>query len=282
MRSTIGPYVAFIPGASATLDELDELAETHGDELNIILYTAYDDVKKSSAEGGFDKKTATKVGEVLARLSRELAELTKDAGNKVLDDQPQLKEQLDAGLDKLKELSGSYGPEAQKLFDQTSSEVKELMNQGVTPQSIAKAAKLVQEKTQKVKSLGREAAETAWDKGSKEAEHYLEKVPTVKKFIDENMDSIKSMVLSGGLSVSMVPQIFEKIKEAATGGDKGDGVDKLRSYFEDLAKQGKGKVEDFQGSDSWQSVVQMAEKYIKTIPGGEKVCCSSLYIIAGC
>lgn len=272
LRSTFGPYLTFIPGATASLDELDKLAESHGDELNKILYAAYDDLKDTTTTGGFDSDTATRIAEVLTRLSKDLTDLGEDAGRKVLDDNPQLKEQVGTGLEKLRELGGAYGPEAQRIVDQTRKDIQELMDQGINPQSIAKATKMLKEKTQQVKNLGQDAAEKAWDRGSKEAERYLEKMPQVKKVVDEYKDSIKTMALSGGLSTSMIPQVFEKVKEAATsGGDGKQNVEKLRKYFDELSQHGKGKFEDFQGSDGWQGVVTMAEKYMNSFPGGDQV-----------
>ncbi|KAF8250980.1 hypothetical protein K440DRAFT_616622 [Wilcoxina mikolae CBS 423.85] len=267
LRSNFGPYLSFIPGATATFDELDSLAESHGDELNNVLSEAYNDLKATLEKGGFDAPTAKKIGEIAKRLGEQLKELGKDMGQKVLNDNPKLKEQIGGGMDKLKELGDAYGPEAKKVVDETYKEVEELFQQGVSPQGIYKATQVVQEKTQQVKDLGRKAAEKAWEKGTQEAQQYLDKVPQVKKVVEENMDSIKAMALGGGLSTSMIPQVFQKVKEAATSqGDSKENVEKLKKYFEDLSQQGKSKMGDFQNSDTWQ----MVEKYIKSIPGGEE------------
>lgn len=268
LRSSFGPYLSFIPGASAIFDELDSLAESHGDELNNVLLEAYNDLKATLEKGGFDAPTAKKLDEIAKRLGKQLKELGKDMGQKVLNDNPKLKEQIGGGMDKLEKLGDAYGPEAKKIVDETYKEVEDLFQQGVSPQGIYKATQLVQEKTQQVKDLGRRAAEKAWEKGSQEVQQYLDKVPQVKKVVEENMDSIKAMALGGGLSTSMIPQVFQKVKEAATSKrDSKENVENLKKYFEDLAQQEKGKMGSFQDSNTWQ----MVEKYIKSIPGGEKV-----------
>ncbi|KAF8540628.1 hypothetical protein BDD12DRAFT_880270 [Trichophaea hybrida] len=238
LRFTFGLYLSFIPGATAIFDELDSLAESHGDELNNVLLEAYNDLKATLEKGGFDAPTVKKVGEIAKRLGDQLKELGKDMGQK-----------------------------AKKVVDEAYKEVGELFQQGVSPQGIYKATQLVQEKTQQVKDLGRNAAEKAWEKGTQEAQQYLDKVPQVKKVVEENMSSIKAMALGGGLSTSMIPQVFQKVKEAATSqGDSRENAEKLKKYFEDLAQQGKSKMGGFQNSDTWQ----MVEKYIKSIPGGEE------------
>ncbi|KAI5844346.1 hypothetical protein BZA05DRAFT_378794 [Tricharina praecox] len=260
LRSNFSPYLTFIPGASAAFDELDEIAETHGDELNRVLSDAYNDLKAVLEKGGLDKGTAMKVGDIARRLAGELKELGKDVGQKILEDNPKLKEQIGGGMEQLKDLGRTYGPEAQKVVDETYKEVEEIISKGLSPAGIYKATQLVQEKTQQVKDLGRKAAEKAWEKGSDEAQQYLDKAPQLKKIVEENLDSIKAVALGGGLSVSQIPNIFQKIKDVATsGGDNKESIDRLKRYMEDLAKQGKSKMGG-DGSDTWQSLITMVFK----------------------
>lgn len=253
LRSSLSPYLSFIPGASTAFDELDDIADTHGEELDHVLSDAYADLKAVLENGGLDKGTAAKVGDIGRRLAGELKELGKDVGQKILEDNPELKEQIGSGMDQLRDLGRTYGPEAQKIVDETYKGVEDIASKGLSPAAICRATQLVQEKTQQVKDVGRRAAEKAWEKGIEEAQQYLDKAPQLKKIVDENLDSVKAVALGGGLSVSQIPQIFQKVKNAATsgGGDNQQSLSRLKRYMEDVAKQGKNKMERGSGDDDW-------------------------------
>ncbi|KAI5799750.1 hypothetical protein FPQ18DRAFT_100457 [Pyronema domesticum] len=268
-RNSLGPYLHFIPGASGVFDELDRLAESHGEEVEKVLGEAYEEIKDAVKKGGMDAATAAKVANTMKKAAEQLKELGKDAGQKVLNDNPELKEKVGKGLDKLNEMADEYGPDAKKMVQETYKELEELYKEGATPGGVYKAVQLVKEKTEKVKEMGSKAAEMAWEKGTKEAEPYLEKFPEVKKLVEENMDSLKGMALGGGFSVAMIPKVFMKIREA-TQGDAKEGAEKLKKYFDEISKEGKKKMGDFKDSDSFQGAAEYVEKYIKSIPGGEE------------
>jgi len=251
LHSNFSPYLPCVPGASAAFDELDEIAEAHGEELNRVLSDAFNDLKAVLEKGGLDKGTAAKIGDIARRLAGELKELGKDVGQKILEDNPKLKEQIGGGMEQLKVLGRTYGPEAQKVVDETYKEVEEIVNNGLSPDVISKATQLVQEKTQQVKGLGRMTAEKAWKKGTDEAQQYLDKAPQLKTIVEGNLDSVKAVALGGGLPVGRIPEVFQKIKDVATsGGDNKESHDRLKRYMEDLAKQGKRKM---RGDGSYNS-----------------------------
>lgn len=128
LRSVAKSYSSFVPGASSyvdsTFDSLDELQETHGEEMNKILKGATDELTKVVQDGGADAATAAKVYEVLRRRVAELQELGVKVGGDILDMYPQAKEALGGGYEQLKKLSESGGPEAKKIFDDTTSQVR--------------------------------------------------------------------------------------------------------------------------------------------------------------
>ncbi|KAI5815172.1 hypothetical protein BZA77DRAFT_345125 [Pyronema omphalodes] len=268
-KNSLGPYVHFIPGADKVFEELDRLAESHGEEVEKIIGNAYEEIKNEVKKGGLDVATAVKLADTMKKTAEELKELGKDAGRKVLEDSPELKEKVGKAMDMLKDMADEYGPDAKKVVDETYKELEDLYKEGVTPQGVYKAVQLVKEKKEKIKDMGIKVAEKAWEKGTKEAQPYLEKFPEVKKVVEENMDSLKGMALGGGISVTMIPKLFKTIMDA-TQGDAKEGTEKLKKYFEDITKDGKKKMEDFTDSDAFQGASEYVEKYIKSIPGGEE------------
>jgi hypothetical protein len=274
-RSIAKSYGGLIPGASAYIDpmfdSLDELKRTHGEETEKIIKGTYDEIKETVSKGGFDLKTGEKVVEILKRRAVEVEELGRKVGTDflkpVIDKNPQLKEAVGGSYDQLKGMVEEYGPEAKDKYDDTVKQIKKIAAAGLTAASIKQVKDLVDQKTKEIKELGEKAGRDAWDKASKQAKPFLEKLPDVKKSLDENM---KVLVGSGGKSIQ---EIYDKVKEVAEkGGDK-KSVEELQNMIKEKAKQvsqGSGMNWD----DAWKSL----EGYIKKLPGGDKVCIPELGI----
>jgi ElaB/YqjD/DUF883 family membrane-anchored ribosome-binding protein len=265
----MAPYLAYIPGAQMAFDEIDSIADSHGDELDAILSDAYGDLKDVLDKGGLDKQTAMAVADIAKRLARDLKDLSMDAGEKLLEENPKLKAAMECPVLQLKELGRSYGPEAQKIVDETYKQVKEIVNKGLSPEALDEASKLVEEKSAQIKEMGRKAVEKAFEEGSQEVKRYLDRAPQVKKLLEENMEAIKEAALSGKLSVSQIPQIFQKAKDATTAIDKKTAVERLKRYLDDLT--GKGKEKKAEGGEHLQRVARVTRDYVKSFPWGEEV-----------
>jgi gas vesicle protein len=265
----MAPYLAYIPGAQMAFDEIDSIADTHGDELDVILSDAYGDLKDVLDKGGLDKQTAMAVTDIAKRLARDLKDLSMDAGEKLLEENPKLKAAMECPVLQLKELGRRYGPEAQKIVDETYKQVKEIVNQGLSPEALDKASKLIEEKSAQIKEMGRKAIEKAFEEGSQEVKRYLDRAPQVKKLLEENMEDIKEAALSGKLSVSQIPQIFQKAKDATTAIDKKTAVERLKRYLDDLTGKGKEKIAE--GGEHLQRVAKVTRDYVKSFPWGEEV-----------
>lgn len=173
LRSVSKSYIAIIPGAGyyvdSTFDTIDELSKTHGDEVNEIVKGAIDDLKAIGKKGGADIETASKVLDVLRRRGEQLAKLAAQAGEDVLgpilEKHPEVKEKIGGGWEQLSELAKSSGaPEAKKLVEDTTKQVEDIFKQGFSIDSIEKARKLLQEKTEEVKKITDKASKQAWDK----------------------------------------------------------------------------------------------------------------------
>jgi hypothetical protein len=274
-RSIAKSYGGLIPGASAYIDpmfdSLDELKRTHGEETEKIIKGTYDEIKETVSKGGFDLKTGEKVVEILKRRAVEVEELGRKVGTDflkpVIDKNPQLKEAVGGSYDQLKGMVEEYGPEAKDKYDDTVKQIKKIAAAGLTAASIKQVKDLVDQKTKEIKELGEKAGRDAWDKASKQAKPFLEKLPDVKKSLDENM---KVLVGSGGKSIQ---EIYDKVKEVAEkGGDK-KSVEELQNMIKEKAKQAS------QGSGmNWDDAWKSLEGYIKKLPGGDKVCIPELGI----
>ncbi|KAM5344979.1 hypothetical protein ACJ41O_010841 [Fusarium nematophilum] len=244
-------YVGWIPGGRAYVDaafsDWDKVRENNKDEADKLVNDAYKQFQDLS-KSGLSLETAYKAYDVLADLSKKIANLAGDALSDILDNHPQVKEKLGGNVDQLKQLGDQYGPEAKKQVDETWRQVKDVLAGGFSASSIAKAKQLIDEKTEQVKKLGEEA----WKKGLEEAKPYLDKSPKVKELVEKNADVLKQ---------GNAKEVFDKAKSAADSGDLGD----LEKYVKDAADKAKSKGSEL--ADGWVDL----DKYIKQIPNGEDV-----------
>lgn len=132
LRDVARSYLVVIPGArphvDAAFDTIDELRDTHGEDVNRIVSDGYEDVRVIIKDSGsMDAGTAMKILDVLRRRSAELEELGKKAGKDAFgslsEKYPQLSEKLGGGYEEFKNLAQSKGPEAKRVYDETSGQV---------------------------------------------------------------------------------------------------------------------------------------------------------------
>ena len=266
-RGVAKSYGKLIPGASSYIDPmfdtLDELKKSHGEETEKIIKGTYDEVKETVSKGGFDLKTGEKVLEILKRRATEVEELGRKVGvdfiKPVLDKHPQLREAVGGSYDELKRMVETYGPEAKANYDDLVKQLKQIFNKGVSTDSIQQAQNLVQQKAKEIRELGEKAGKDAWDKASKQAKPYLDKMPDVKKALDDNMQALL------GSGSKNIQEIYDKIKDVADKGINKNNVQDLQNMIKEKAKQAKESGVDW--NQAWKSV----EQYIKKIPGGNEV-----------
>lgn len=164
-----------IPGSAPFLgkifDQIEQISKEHGDDVKKIFDETYKDFEKLAKQGGVDAQTASKAVEILQKRVQELQELAASAGgdvyNKLVSENPKLKEQISEQYDKLKEAvekAKEKKPEAEKLLKETSSElVKIFKDSGVSKESVQKAQELLKKKAEEAKKLGEEVAKDAKD-----------------------------------------------------------------------------------------------------------------------
>ncbi|KAH9938919.1 hypothetical protein B0H21DRAFT_878593 [Amylocystis lapponica] len=278
LRSTAKSYAGPIPGVSAyvdsTFDALDELHETHGEEMNKVLQKGYDEVKQILKENNnsMDVETGIKVMAVLRQRMGELQEVGKKAGQDALGalgkQYPQIAEKLGGGYDELKQMAEKRGPEAKKILDETTQQVKSIFAKGFSQDALSESQELIQSKSTQIKKLAESSAQDAWKKGLKDAGPYLDKFPEIKQLLDDNASKFTAAgaaTLSGNSNAAQ--EIFQRLKEAAESGVAGNKEKKqeLKEFVLKKAKETEGQASD-QVQKSWD----MLQGWIKTIPGGEE------------
>ncbi|KAF5665795.1 hypothetical protein FCIRC_10377 [Fusarium circinatum] len=244
-------YVGWIPGGRAYVDaafkDWEKVRENNKDEADKLVNDAYKQFQDLS-KSDLSLETASKAYDVLADLTKKVANLAGDAIGDIIDNHPQVKEKLGSNVDQLKELGDKYGPEAKKQVDETWKQVKDIFAGGFSAASISKARKLIEEKVEQIKKLG----DQAWKKGLEEAKPYLDKNPKVKELIEKNADALKE---------GNTAELFKRAKSAVDSGDLGD----LEKYVKDATEKVKSKGNELTGG--WVDI----EKYIKEIPNGSEV-----------
>ncbi|UNI22885.1 hypothetical protein JDV02_008730 [Purpureocillium takamizusanense] len=240
-------YVAWIPGGRGYVDaafaDWETVREKHKDEADQAVGDAYRQFQELS-RAGLSLETASRAYDVLAELTRKVADLSSDALSDVLDNHPRVKEKLGGSVEQLKDMGGKYGPEAKKQVDETWRQLKDVLAGGFTAANVDKARRLAEDKVQQLRRLGDEA----WSKGLEEAKPYLDKNPQVKELVEKNADALRR---------GNARELFDKVRAAANAASDGSGdkLDELKKYVDDAVQKGKDKAKDDWGLESWLEVI---------------------------
>jgi hypothetical protein len=258
LRGVAKSYAGIIPGASSyvdsTFDSLDELHDTHGEELNKILQGAYDDVrgilKDMKDQESIDAEKASKLMAVLGKRVSELNELGMKAGSdafsKFEEKYPMVSQTIGSSYSDLKGLAQRGGPEAKKLVEESIAQVQDMLKNSKNPQDAwVKARELVQGKSQKLREI-------VWDKAAEEAKEH----PELADLLKEN----RATFLKQGVSIRSMKEVLERIKEAGKEGtvDKGK-ISELSKFMQSKAQETQTK--------GWESL----QEWAKAVPGGDEV-----------
>ncbi|KZT65978.1 hypothetical protein DAEQUDRAFT_759070 [Daedalea quercina L-15889] len=274
LRKTAKSYAGFIPGASSyvdsTFDTLGELHETHGEEVEKILQQGYDEIKKilKDDKSGADMQTGLKVMEVLQRNSSQLQEVGKRAGEDVFrklgERYPELKEKLGGSYEELRKAAEKNGPEAKRIYDETTSQIRKIFSSGFSTEKLNEARELIQSKVSEISNAAGGASQEAWNKALKEAAPYLDKLPDVRKVIENNASALMAAGLSQG---GAAQEVLARVKEAAEG-DASKNKEKLQELKDFVKKKADGvKQRGGKGLETgWQSL----QDWIRSMPGGEE------------
>jgi hypothetical protein len=217
LKSVALGYAGWIPGGKDYVEtafkDIEAIKNKHGEEVEKIVRDAYEDVRNVSKKG-MNLDTASETYNVLLKHLERLVSLAGDASEDIMNNHPQLKEKLGGSADQLKQLAEQYGPEAKKEADKTWKQINEILQAGFSVDTADKIRRVVQEKIQKIQEMG----EKAFNQGFEQIKPILEKNPTVKKLVDENMDTLKQ---------GNVTEVIQKVRDAVSSGS----TEQLDSYI---------------------------------------------------
>jgi len=243
----------WIPGGRQYVDkafeDLEIIRKQHGSEVDSIVREAYGELRDASGKG-MNFETVTSVWEILQKHLHRLSGLAANAGQEILNNHPQLKQQFGGSFDQLKQLGDQAGPEAKKMVDETWSEVSKILSGGFGLGTIDQIRKLVQEKQEQIKKMGGQA----WDKGYEQLKPMLEKSPQVKEFVEKNMDTLKQGNVSEAVS---------KVQSAVSSGSTQD----LENYIQ----QAKDKAQSSSSSAMSSLSSSGLSNWLNMIPGGSAI-----------
>lgn len=273
LRSTAKSYAGLVPGASYYVDEtfnsIDQLADTHNEELDRILSETYNEMRDVVQNGNADQETAMKVFSIVRRRSLELQDLTAKASSDFfgpfLEKHPELREKLGGSYDQVKELASKAGPEARRISLDTAAKLKDVFKSGLDSKSIDDAKQILQEAADRLQKAAGETgsgAKEAWDKSMQQAQPYLDKIPDIKDLLNN-----KASVLMNGAAAK---QIWDRVKEIGQGKKVSkEKVDELKEFIKEKAETAGSSSDDM-----WDKILE----YSKMVPGSEKVCSTFHYL----
>lgn len=274
LRKTVKSYVGLVPGASAyvdsTFDALDELHATHGEEVEQLVQQSYDEMKQimKDDKSGVNAQTATKVIEVIRRSTSRLEEIGKKAGQdaiqKLGERYPELKEKLGGSYEELRKAAEKNGPEAKRIYDETTRQILKIFSSGFSPDKLNEAKDLVQSKASEIGDAAGGASQDAWNKVLKEATPYLDKLPDIRKLVEENASAFVAAGVSQG---GAAQEVLVRIKEAAEG-DTAKNKEKMQELKDFV--QAKAKEARQRGGQGAEGGLQSLQEWIRSMPGGEE------------
>src|ERR1700761_7381401 len=245
LKETVQSYTRLIPGASkyvdSTFQDIEKIQQNHGDEVNQIINDTYGQLKVVTNKG-FSMEAAAQASDILQDCFKRLVQLASNAGQDIIDNHPQLKEQFGGRFQQLQQMGDQYGPEAKKAVEDTWNQARDILAGGASVSTAQKLQQLIQEKTQEVQKYG----DQAWQKGLEQAKPLLDKQPQLKQLFEEN----KSKLLKGDLG-----QLWQKVQDATQSGN----TDDLQKFVRDQAQ----KVSDSAGGG--------IEHFLGMIPGGTEI-----------
>ncbi|KAL4252629.1 hypothetical protein ABKN59_005293 [Abortiporus biennis] len=279
LRNITKSYAGVVPGAQgyvdSTFDTLEELHETHGDEVNKILNKTYTDIQAiiEDEKSGMDVETATRISGVLKTTVSELQKISKDVGKDAFSalegKYPQLAEKLGTGYRELKQMAEKSGPEAKKLYEETSEQLKDILANGFSNESLDKAREFVTKQSGRIREITRKSSQNAWDKAVQQASPYLDKLPDIKQLLSENSTKfVTAGAATVGSSQDEVKEVFEKVKEVAEDQDalkNQEKLEQLKEFVKTKAKEAQDRAGG-QVEKGWESL----QEWAKTVPGGQE------------
>ena len=143
-------------------------------------------------------------------------------------------------------------------------QIKQIFSSGFSPDKVNEAQQLIQSKASEVREAVGGASQEAWEKVMKEAAPYLDKLPDVRKLLEDNASAFMAAGLSQG---GAAQEVLARVKDAA----QGDAA-KNKEKLEDLKDFVQKKAEEARqrGGRGLEGGWQSLQEWIRSMPGGEE------------
>ncbi|KIJ36918.1 hypothetical protein M422DRAFT_33975 [Sphaerobolus stellatus SS14] len=270
LRSATKTFAPF-PGVDKVFDELEKTADKHGERIAKIATTMYNDVAEALSSGD-PKQVGERVLKAIQKSASEVQSLTSDVGSDVfgpmLEKSPELKRVLGTSYDHMKGMADKYGPEAQRIASDTANQASKILSQGVNAASLKDVSNLIQQKSKEIQELASKTSSDAWEAARDSAQPLLDRLPDLKKLIDDNVESLKGYV--GEERVDIVKDLYQKLEDISKSGKpanemKQEAEKVVKEKVDQLRKQGgiPDSVPDLSNFD-WST---LGLDKLKMIPG---------------
>ncbi|KDE05445.1 hypothetical protein MVLG_04135 [Microbotryum lychnidis-dioicae p1A1 Lamole] len=266
LRSLAKSYGAAVPGAGgaidASFDQLEKLAEEHGEKVTEVIKQTYDDVVKATKSG---KNAGEAIANALSESLTKIQDLVGAEGGKVwvglAAKFPDLGKALGGQAEEFQKLAAKHGPEAQKLANDTYNEASKIVaNGGLNAETLDAVKKLLADKTQEITALGQRAGSDAYAASAKAASPLLDKLPDVKSLLEDNLKKVEQYI--GKENVGVVKDLYADLEKISKNGKS----------LDEQAKEAKKLVESRVGSfdELKKKGLSQAQKGLENIPGLEE------------
>ncbi|KAF7193671.1 hypothetical protein HII31_05017 [Pseudocercospora fuligena] len=242
---------AWVPGGREYVNKcfgrLQEIRQTHEMEVNNIARDTYEELRVvANKKGASSLDRVNETWYILSRRMDQLSSLAGDQAQQIIDQHPELKEELNGSLDKLRRLGDHLGPGAKKQVDETFKQMSDIVKQGVTIDTSEQLKKLVQKLTRELTWR----RERAWQTAEEQIEPLLLRNPHVKEIVDQIVE-----VLHQGRAKDVV----DKVRQAVLSGSIGE----LERYIQSL----KRKQQEFssRGLSEWLSRAQDGSRILQNL-----------------
>lgn len=278
LRSAVQTYGAAIPGLGyvidQTFDQIDQLSDKHGDEVNKVLTAAYKEVAEAMSKGG--EGLGDKVAEIAQRTLQQVQQVSGKVGtdliNPLLDSNPKLKDVVGDSLNQLKSLADRHGPQAKKLYDDTESQLKSLIDRGLNAGTLAEAAHLVRSRSREIAELAKDAAGDAWQEAAKRAKPYLDQLPEARDALDKALGPIKNQL--GPEGNKLLERTYSDLERLGKQGVDKNSLKKASQLVQERVQELKELAKDKAESSGFGSALLGgggAGALLSSIPGLDKI-----------
>ncbi|KAM0788058.1 hypothetical protein ACM66B_001230 [Microbotryomycetes sp. NB124-2] len=270
LRSIAKSYAAAIPGAGgavdATFDQLDKLAKDHGPEVQKLVKDTYDDIVKAAQSG---KDASDKIANVLTEAATKVQKLIGDESQKLLntlqDKFPDAGNALAQQYEDLNKLADKHGPEASRIASSFYNDAAAIVSKGgLNAQTLESVQNLLRDKTNEVKDFTQRAGKDAWQASAKSAGPLLDKLPDVKKLVDDNVSKLGNVV--GEERAQVVKELYGELEKI---GKSGKSLDEMRKDAQKLVESKVGTLEELKkkGAEAGGDLKDQAFKYFESATG---------------